>query len=411
MLKPSFRGLAPLRRRDFALFWIGFAVTRFGRAAEEAGVVWLFYSLTQSAVLLGVLGLARAVPSIVLSPIAGAVADRSDARRILLITQSAGMVTSLALFAGVAMGWVEFWHIYVQVAIQASIEAFDGGTRLTLYPRLVPRPELSEAVALNSTAGRTAQFVGPAVAGVMIGTIGDAAPFLLNAATFLALICAVLLMRPTPLALPVRPTTLREQLMEGLHFIAVSRVMTGLLRLEVVVSIFQVNAVMITIVAQEVLGGGPVQLGLLLSAPALGALSAVVALVAFGPSERQGRLVVISGVVYGIAVVGFGLGLAFPLAFALLTVAGAADATMTVSRQSIMQLGAPPEMRGRVMGTMAVVTRGASPLAETQSGTLAGLLGPTPASAVAGAALVTASLLTFANRPLWNFKRDAIAER
>ncbi len=281
------RGLAPLRHRDFTLFWAGFGVTRFGRAVEEAGVVWVLWTLTESPALLGVLGLVRAIPSIALSPIGGAVADRADGRRILLATQSAGMGASLVLFALVATGRIEVWQIYAQVALQSSIEAFDGGTRLALYPRLVPRSELPEAVTLNSIAGRTAQFIGPAVGGVAIATLGDAAPFLINALTFVGLIAAVLAMHPMPRILTDRTSNLRAQVMEGFRFITASRTMSGLLRLEVIVSVFQVNAVIITIVSQQVLGAGPVELGLLLSAPALGALVAAAGLVAVGHVERQ----------------------------------------------------------------------------------------------------------------------------
>lgn len=405
------QGLAPLRRRDFRLFWAGFATTRLGRAVEDTGVVWLLYTLTESPVLLGVLGLVRAVPLIGLSPVAGALADRWDGRHTLMVTQTAGLLTSLALFGLVAAGLIEFWYLYIQVAVQASIEAFDGSTRLALYPRLVPRSELSEAVALNSTAGRSAQFVGPAVGGVAIATLGTAAPFLINAASFVGLLVAVGAMRPVASIVRAQVSTLQGDLVEGLRFILASRPMSGLLTLEVVVSLFQVNAVIITIVARDALGGGPVEVGLLLSAPALGALAAVIGLVVFGHSVRQGRLVLLYGVVYGAAMVAFGLGVSFPVAYLLLTVVGLADATMTVTRHSIMQLASPPEMRGRVMGNMAVVTRGVSPLADAQSGAIAGAAGPMVAAAVAGAALAAASIGTaLSNRPLWEFRRTSAPE-
>lgn len=405
------RGLAPLRNRNYALFWAGFATTRFGRSMEDTGAVWLMYELTGSPILLGLLGISRAAPSILLSPIAGVLADRVDQRRLIFATQLLGLITSLTLGLLVVTGLVEFWHLYIQVAVQAAIEAFDGSVRLALYPRLVPRHQLTEAVTLNSTAGRTSQFLGPAAGGLAIANLGEAAPFLLNAGTFLALMGAVSAMRGIKPRTAAIGSSFRGELLEGMRYIMRAPVLRGLISLEVVIGIFQINPVIITIFARELLGTGPVELGILISAPALGAVVAIFGLVLLGHVRRQGRFVLYCAFAYTASLVAFALAGSFVLAYAALAFIGLCDALMTVTRHSVMQLAAPGHMRGRVMGNMGMVTRGVSPVAETQSGLLTAAMGPVLAVvAAAGALGIAAAITARTNRQLWQFSRtDTVA--
>jgi MFS family permease len=131
--------LAPLSHLNFAQFFVGFAVTNAGKWIEQTGAVWLVYELTGSPALLGLLGVAKAVPAVILGPIAGVVVDRVDQRKLLLLTQGLGLVASLALGLLIASGQVQLWQIYLQVAVQSGIMAFDAPVRQALFPRLVPR--------------------------------------------------------------------------------------------------------------------------------------------------------------------------------------------------------------------------------------------------------------------------------
>jgi MFS family permease len=405
------RGLSPLAHRNYSLYWAGLATTRFGRAVEEIGAVWLLYVLTGSPIALGVLGLARAVPAIIFGPIAGVVSDRVDQRRMLFVTQGMGLAASLVLGLLVATGRVEVWHVYLQVAIQASIETFDGSLRQALFPRLVPREQLPEAITLTSVAARVSTLLGPALGGVAIASLGTASPFLLNAATFLGLMGAVVLMRGVPKLAPRGVTTFRGELVEGIRHILDAPVLAGLLKLEVVFGIFQTSSVIITVVGTQVLGVGPEGLGVLLSAPALGALLGVVGLIAFGHVRRQGRLTITLTLVYAAVVLVFAFSTSFVLSFLVLAVMGLIDSVNTVTRHSVMQLAAPPHMRGRVMANMGTITRSTSPLSESQSGLLAGIFGGSAALVVAAAALLVAALTTAGrNRTLWEFRRDDPAE-
>jgi MFS family permease len=395
-----------LAHRNFAEFFIGFAVTNAGKWIEQTGAVWLAYDLTHSAALLGLLGVAKAVPAIVLGPLAGVVVDRVDQRRLLLLTQGLGLVASVALGILIAIGRVELWQVYLQVAVQSAIMAFDAPVRQALFPRLVPRDQLPEAVTLTFSAGKSAAFVGPAIGGIAIATLGEASPFLLNAITFLGFMAAVAVMRD--LAPPERldRKTFRGELVEGLHHILQTPVLAGLFKLELVFDIFQVNAVIITVIGREVLGVGPEGLGGLLSAEALGSLFGIAFLLVMGQSQRQGRFNILCTVLYAGTLLWFGLSASYVVAFAALAVSGFFDSVISVTRSSVLQLAAPLGMRGRVMANLGTISRGIGPLGQLQSGALAGAFGGRTAPVLSAGILVVNAFYTIrTNQHLWGFTR------
>lgn len=401
--------LAPLGFRNFALFWIGHTTSHTGRWIELTGTVWLVYELTGSPILLGFLGIARAIPGVLLSAIAGVIADRIDQRRLLFATQGLALLASLGLGLLVATGHVQLWHIYVQVVLQAAITAFDAVARQALFPRLVPRAQLADAVTLHATASRVSELVGPALGGFAIAGLGVAAPFLINAATFPALMAAVAWMSGVVPRTAMEGSSLRVELRDGLRHMMQTPVLSGLIKLEIVFGVFQMNAVMITIVGRDRLGVGPEGLGGLLSAPALGALSGVAFLLIFRQTQRQGKFVVICTLAYAATLIGFAASTQYAVSFGALVVIGLFDTLVSVTRQSIMQLAAPGRMRGRVMANMRTVTAGASPLSQTQSGLLAEAIGPPLAILSAAAALALAATAIARTTPaLWGFKREAV---
>lgn len=402
------RGLAPLGYRNFALYWIGFAASNSGKWIEVTGAVWLLSELTASPVLLGLLGISRALPGAVLGPFAGVIADRLDQRRLLFVTQTLASATSLALGVLVVLGLVEIWHLYLQAAIQASIEAFDGAARQALFPTFVPQTHRAQAVTLTSMAARTAKFAGPAIGGISIAAFGVATPFLINGGTFFALIGALVLMRGVAPPAPRAESSLRGEITEGVRYILDAPVLSGLLRLEMASSLFGINAVVITIVAREVLDVGPQGLGGLLAAPGLGSLIGLSSLVALGHTKRQGRFVLLSTYGYAVALVAFAGSPDYGVAFAALTVVGFFDVLLSVTRQSIMQLTAPRRMRGRVMANVRVVTNSVSHLGQTQSGITAGIVGGPFAVVTAAVVLAAAAwAISRTNSALWTFSTDA----
>lgn len=397
------RGLAPLAHRDFRLYWMGFAPSTVGTWAELTGVVWLAYEVTESPALVGLLGLVRAVPVVVCSPLAGVLADRIDQRKFLLWLQALACALSLSLGLLVVAGRLEVWHLFVQAGAQAGTKAFDASVRQTMYPRLIPRSVLVAAVTLHSAGSRSGQLFGPALGGLAISHLGVAAPFLINAATYFFLIIAVALIRP----LEKRPTSdakLRSDLRQGMRAIRSNHVLRGIINLELVFSLFQMNPVMVTIVAREVLDVGPEALGGLLSASAFGGMIGIALLVAVRPTIYYGRFVLVCTLTYAGVLVGFAISQTYTVSFLLLALIGLLDAAITVTRLSLTHLAAPEGLRGRVIANVRMVSAGTSPLSQTQSGLLAAHLGVTPAILLAaGALIVGASVVHKHNPSLWSF--------
>jgi MFS family permease len=402
--------LAPLGYRNFALYWMGFASSNLGRWMEQTGAVWLAWELTGSPVLLGVLGLVRGAPALAFTPIAGVIADRVDQRKILLATQATSLVLSLGLGLLVVTGQVELWHIYLQAAAQSAVFAFDMTTRQALFPRLVPRARIVQAVTLQSLAGRTSAMIGPAIGGIVIATLGVAAPFLLSTITNLVLMAGVAWMRRVPQVAARAAASIRTELVEGLRYMLATPVLAGVLKLEIVYALFQMNPVMVTIIGRDVLGVGPEGLGALLAADGVGALVGIAILLTVGPRARPGRFVIVTTMAYAGALVGFAAAREYAVAFAALVLAGMFDTLVATTRNSIMQLVAPPEMRGRVIGNHGLVVRGLPPLAQAQSGFVAGLIGGPWAIVAASAALAAGSIVAGrTNRALMRWSNEDAA--
>jgi hypothetical protein len=262
-------------------------------------------------------------------------------------------------------------------------------------------------VTLTSLASRSSAFLGPAAGGLAIAGLGTAAPFLINAATFLVLMGALVLMRNVPAQAYERSGSFRAEMLEGLSYIRRAHVLNGILRLEIVFGAFQANPVIIAIIAREILHVGPEGLGGLLSAPALGALCGLVTLLVVGHTRRPGRFIVFVQWGYSAALVLFALSSFYPLSFILLAVTGFLDVLETVTRLGIAQLAAPARMRGRVMSNMRTITGGIGPMAQTVSGGLAGAFGGPIALIISAAALATSATTSARlNRPLWDFSVD-----
>jgi len=354
---------------------------------EQVATTWVLYELTGSAVLTGLLGVSRAIPFLLLTPFAGALADRIDQRRLLLVTQSWGMLNSLVLGLLVLSGNAQPWHIYAQTFVQTAVTAFDITGRQAMFPRLVARRHIQAAVTLNSTAARTASFVGPAVAGWLIIGVGNAAPFLANAASFFALIGMLLLMRDRsrPARAEVRFST---ELLEGLRYVARSPLLSGILKLETIVALFSVNPAILAIFAREVLHAGADGLGILLSAMAFGALIGNFGLLWFASVRRKGPIILAGGALYAACLLGLAATSTLALSAAVLLVAGVGDSAISAMRNSALHLGARPALRGRTVAAMLTIRRGVQPISQTQSGALAGLLGAPAALAIAGVAML-----------------------
>lgn len=386
-------GLAALGERNYLFYFIGHFTTQAGTWIEMTALSWILYELTGSALLLGVSGLCRAAPMILLGLVGGAVADRVARRTLIVWTESTMLILSVGMGVLAAGNYLEFWYIYILNLANGTLNAFSVPARQALFPTLVPPTAMQSAVTLNTVAARSAAFIGPLIAGVALAAGGYAAPFFLNAISFLGMIAALLAMRLPPDAVSARHASIWHGMTDGLGFVWNNQTLKALLTLELVAGLFGHNTALITIIAKDALGVGPKGLGVLLSALGAGALFGMAFMLAFHP-QRWGRVILAAGLVYAALFAIFGISPFMAVSMAALFAVGASDGVWGVTRNTVAQLVVPDALRGRIMSVVVLVTRGSAPLGHLQSGIIASLIGG-PGTVLCGAAVIAAGLLGY----------------
>ena len=366
--------LAALRYRDFRLFWTGHLISNIGTWMQMTATNWLLSQLTGSPVLLGLNGIFRAVPAIGLGVISGTFADRYDRRKLMLWTEVASGLLVLGLAILDHSGHIEPWHIYAFTFLNASVGSFDGPARQALYPNLVPRSALANAVALNSLLWKGSALLGPFLAGVAISWMGTAGAFYANATSYVAVVVAIWMMRVTSRGSSKRRGLLSETT-EGFSYIVSRPVVLGIMAMEAVASIFGLNHTVLTIFASDILRVGAHGFGLLQSARGLGAVIGSSIYIGVGQRPYQGKILFVSALLYGGGFALFGISPSFLLSLLLMGLVGATDTIWGASRGTILQLTTPDTFRGRVMGVFQLSNRGLHPLGQVQSGLLIPLVG------------------------------------
>ena len=380
-----------LRHRDYRYIWMGQFVSMLGTQMHAAALSWQVYQMTGSAVQLGLLGLIRAIAVMSTSLLGGAVADAFNRRRVLLVTQAMLMLLSAAIAVVTMSGSVTIWFLYVIAALAAATSAFDGPARAALIPGLVPRVELAPAMSLNMLVFSVARMVGPAVGGIAVAQVGLSGTYWLDAGSFLFVIAALAMMQ-TRLEPPVVRGNHLEAIVEGLQFIRRTPVIWGVILLDFLATLLGSTVGLAPIFATDVLKIGPEGFGLLLSAPAAGAVLGGVLISLVPQPERPGMVMVGAVVGYGAGLMLFGASTTLLVALLALAGAGAADSISVAMRAVIRNLATPDPLLGRVAAAHSAMAMGGPRLGEFQSGVMAGAVGPRIAMIAGGAAVVVVSL-------------------
>lgn len=385
--------LAAFRYRDFRLFWFSIFASNIGTWMQMTATSWLLYQLTHSPVQLGLNGVFRAVPSLALGLISGTFVDRYDRRWLLLWTQL--ILGLLALGLGVLdhTGNIQAWQIYAFTLVSAVVGSFEGPARQALFPSLIPRSVLPNAVALNSLLWKGAALLGPSLGGIAISLVGTAGAFYANAASFLVVVIALLLMRTSLKARPERRDFLSETT-AGFSYIISQPVILGVMIMEAVSSVFGLDNAMLTIFASDILRVGAHGFGLLQSGRGLGAVIGSSLFIGMGQRPDQGKILFVSAILYGAGFALFGLSPSFLLALLLLVFVGVTDTIWGASRGTILQLITPERFRGRVMGVFQLSNRGLHPLGQTETGLVVPLIGARAATLFGGLLVSVVTLLT-----------------
>jgi MFS family permease len=381
--------------RNYRLFFTGQLVSVVGTWMQNTALAWFVVELTRSPIAVGALAFCRFVPFTVFGLFAGVVADRIDNRRLVIGTQLASMLVSIALAALAFSGVAEVWHAYVLAALGGTALVFDAPGRHALTFQMVGREELPNAVALNASLFNASRVVGPAAAGVIIAAVGVAACFALNALSFLAVLASLLLMRPRelhPVERDERPPRVLTGIREGLAYAWHTPAVRLVVLITLVVSTLGFNFhVLVPVLASDTLHAGPEGFGLLSASFGAGALLGALAAASLARASWKALVAGTTG--FSVALLALAQQTTVPAAAALLFVTGLCFTVWTSNSQSILQLTVPDRLRGRVLSIYLFVFAGFAPVGGLLAGWMADRGGTELAFSVAGVAGLAVSAL------------------
>ena len=441
----SSQRLAALRYHDFRLIWFGEMVSTTGSQMQNVAIDWHVFQLMRGqivnfsvlgsgitldagALALGALGLVRVLPIIIFALLGGILADTHDRRALMIWTRTAAAIFAGLLAVLTLTGQATPLAIYLLTAAGAGATAFDNPARQSLVPNLVDRKHLPNAVSLNTLMFQIATIGGPALAGVLISISGGSstAPiadsaeanahigiiYAINAVTFIFAIVALLRMRYRGKAAATNTSVGWDSLKEGLRFTFRSRIIWSTMLLDFMATFFASARTMLPIVASDILHVGPEGYGLLVTAQPVGAMLAGLFASLRKDIYHQGKVLLGSVAVYGMATALFGLSTLFSLSYVLFALTGAGDTISTVIRGTIRQVMTPDHLRGRMTSVNMMFFMGGPQLGELEAGVVAAALGA-PFAIVSGgiATIVLTALIAWRYPRLRRYTSDDMAEQ
>lgn len=381
-----------LAHRDFRLLWGAELLSNTGTQVQRVAVAWQVFELTHDPFQLGLLGLVRFLPLLAFGLAGGVVADRYDRRQTLIAVQLLQMAVAAAFAGLTASGQITLAWIYGLTALSALFAAISAPTRHALIPTLVPTASMPAAMTMGVLAMQSAGMAGPAIGGALVASAGIAFSYALDALTFGLVAVAALAIHTRP----ARATSVVggwAAAVEGLRFLRNSPVLLGTMALDFVANFFGASTTLMPIFAAEVLGGGPRVLGLLLAAPATGAVLGSSVMAGRRPLTRPGAGILGAILVYGGALLVFAFSRNLTLSLGALAVSGAADAVSMSQRHTLRNLLTPDRLRGRVAAAHSTFAGGGPQLGEFEAGVVAAATSAPMAVAIGGVGTIVATLL------------------
>src|SRR5712692_7174929 len=400
---PPKRSLGPwkvMRNRNYALLFWGQLISSAGTQMQVVAVAWQVYLLTHSAIALGVLGLAQAIPRLIFSLVGGVFADAFDRRNMLLVIELVLAATSAVLALCTIFHVINIAIIYVVVLIAAAVSAFEFPTRQAIVPGLVKREEMPDAMSLSMVMGQFTSIVGPTVGGFAIAWIGVANTYWFDVVSYFVVIGSLLLM-----VVPRIPVEKRAQVgigafVDGMKFLRAQPVLLALFSLDFFAMFFGSPDALLPVYASSILHIGPQGLGILMAAMSISAVVLAPFTGLVGRISRQGLGVVTAIIFWGLCITAFGF---FPaplwLGVLFLAGAGAADMVSLILRSLVRQLLTPDEYRGRSSGANGMFVIGGPMLGQFESGLVASIFTPEVSIISGGLACIVATVIIVALVP------------
>ncbi|MCM8737034.1 MFS transporter [Azospirillum sp. A1-3] len=380
----SFR--SAFRHRAFALFWSARVCSMLAIQMQVVAVGWQVYAMTGDPLDLGLVGLFQFLPTLALVLVAGHVVDNNDRKTVLFGALSVEMVAVAALFLLTMAGGLSPHAIFAVVALIGLAKSFEGPANQAILSATVPVEDLPNAVAWQSSGVQVAQISGPALGGLLY-IAGPAAVYGVSTAMLVLSVLLIAACRPRPVTMTKRAMSLTSML-AGAAFIRSRPEILGAISLDLFAVLLGGATALLPIYARDVLFVGPWGLGLLRSAPALGALAMAMVITRWGVKRHAGRWMLVAVAGFGVATIAFGLSADPVLSFIALLAVGATDQVSMFVRQTLVQLSTPDDMRGRVGAVTSLFIGASNQLGEFESGSVAALVGAVPAVVLGGVGAV-----------------------
>lgn len=388
-------GIPALRSRNYQLFFAGQGISLIGSWMTQVATMWLVYQLTNSPLLLGIVGFTSQIPSLFLAPFGGVLVDRWNTRKILVITQIFAMLQSLALATLALTGIINIWHIIFLSLFQGVINALDAPARQTFVPEMVEhRADLASAIALNSSLVNGGRLIGPAIAGILIARIGASYCFLIDGISYIAVIAALLAMKLKPKKISPKIGNVRQRLKEGFIYTLNSPLIRSVLLLLALFSLMATPYMTLTpIFATQVLGGDAYTLGFLTSASGVGALIGGIYLSTRKSVLGLGKIIAFAPMLCGIGIIVFALSRTLWLSMLMLLIVGLGSILQISSSNTVIQTIVEDDKRGRVMSLFTMALLGMFPFGNLFAGILAERIGAPNTLVIGGIFCILGSLI------------------
>lgn len=386
--------LPALRSKNYRLFFAGQGISLIGTWMTQLATVWLVYSLTNSPLMLGVVGFTSQIPSFFLAPFGGVFVDKFSRYYTLIGTQILAMIQSLALAALALTGVIQVWHIIVLSLLQGFINALDAPARQAFVPELVERREdLANAIAINSTMINGARLIGPAIGGLLIANIGVAYCFLVDGISYIAVIAALLAMKIKPNKIPATSGNALQQVKEGFVYAFGFPPIRSILLLSTLVSLMGLqNTILVPIFAEEILKGGAETLGFLMAASGVGALTGGIYLATRQTILGIGKLIALAPGILGIGLIGFALSRFLPFSLFTMLFVGLGTILQIAGSNTLLQTIVEEDKRGRLMSLYTMSFLGMIPVGNLLGGFLASHIGAPNTLIIDGIACILGSI-------------------
>lgn len=394
-----------LQHRNYRLFFAGQTVSLIGSWVTRIATSWLVYRLTDSPLLLGLTGFAGQIPMLVLSPVAGVLADRWNRHRILVITQVLSALQSLALAVLALSGRITVMQIIILQIAQGVINSFDTPARQAFVVEMVEdRADLPNAIALNSSMFNASRIIGPTIGGIVIAAVGEGWCFMIDAVSYVAVIFSLLAMRLPARVVHRDRAPIMDELRSGARYaFGFAPVRELLLNVALIGTMGMPYAVLMPVFASKVLHGGPHTLGLLMTASGLGALLGTVYLASRHTVVGLGKVIVAATMMLSAALMVFSYSHTLVVSMAVLPFVGAGMMLQAASANTILQTIVDEHLRGRVMAFYSMAVLGTMPIGSLVAGVLADRIGA-PHTIFIGAVVCILAGAWFA------FRRPLLAE-